>query len=390
MSNVKIRIAATEEELDIVQDMATYAFSPSPVGERDRSHRPYTKESKKYILYENDIPVSILDSIPMTQNVRGKIYTMQGIAGVATYPEGRRKGFAKKLMKLALSDAKKDNMVMSTLYPFREKFYGKFGYVPFPHEKEAVISPENMRDVASVETKGNIERVIGKEAIDRLYAFLKRVQSKIHGMGLFTELITKRMEKLDFWLAFSVVDGVDTGMMTFTTRGFEGEFLVNKFLYKDSNAKYLLLQHIYSHLDQFKSVKLRILPNEKPETWIYDMKLKVKNRAWVPSSMGRILDISQIGGMIVGEGSINIELMDYDCEWNNGKWKLYSENGKLVVEETDTADFTMNINGLSAIIFGGYDIDDINFRNWASMNEDHKMTVMKLFPSAIPSLFEMF
>ena len=390
MSNIKIKIADTEEELDIVQDMNIYAFKPSPFGERDRSNRQYTKESKKYILYEDDIPVSTLGSIPMTQNVRGKIYTMQGIAGVATYPEGRRKGFVKKLMKLALSDAKKDGMVTSTLYPFREKFYGKFGYTPYPHEKEALIRPENLRDISTIETRGMVERVVGKEAIDRLYIFQKSVQSKIHGMGLFTELITKRMEKLDFWAAFTVVDGVDTGMMTFTTKGFEGEFLVNRFLYRDANAKYLLLKHIYSHLDQFHSVKLRILPNERPETWIYDMKLKVNSRSWVPSSMGRVLDIKRIGGMNVGEGEIKIELEDQDCDWNVGKWRLYSDNGKLVIEETETSDFTININGISAIIFGGYEIDDINFRNWATINEDQQIAVMKLFPPVIPSLFEMF
>ena len=66
------------------------------------------------------MPVSTLDSIPMTQNVRGKIIKMQGIAGVATYPEGRRKGFVKKLMKLALSDAKKDKITV-----FQLSFYGE-------------------------------------------------------------------------------------------------------------------------------------------------------------------------------------------------------------------------------------------------------------------------
>ena len=84
---------------------------------------------------------------------------------------------------------------MSTLYPFRERFYGKFGYVPFPHEKEAIIKPENLRDIASVETNGTIERMIGKEAIERIFSFLKSIQSKIHGMGIFTELINKRLEK---------------------------------------------------------------------------------------------------------------------------------------------------------------------------------------------------
>ncbi len=390
MSNVIIRIAETDDELDIVQDMTTYAFMPSPVGKRDVSRRPYTKESKIYILYEDDKPVSTLDSIPMTQNIRGKIFKMQGIAGVATYPEGRRKGYVKQLMKLALIDANAEGTVLSNLYPFRQSFYGKFGYITFPQDKQAIINPENLRDIGSVETNGVVERVIGKEAIDRFYSFLKTIQTQIHGMGLFTELITKRLEKLEFWTVFTVVDGVDTGMMTFTTKGFEDELMVSRLFYKDANAKYLLLQHLYSHIDQFKTIKLRILPNERPETWAYDMKLKVQNREWVPSAMGRIIELQALEGMNVGEGEINVEINDSDCEWNNGKWKLFSDNSKLKIEKADKADFSLNINGLSAIIFGGYEIDDINFRNWGSVKDIHKIAVIQLFPPMIPSLYELF
>ena len=104
---VIIKKAETEEELDIVQDMTTYAFEPSPVKERDKSKRKYNKNNYIYLLYDNEIPVSTLDSIPMTQNVRGKVFKMQGIAGVATYPEERKKGYSKELIKYALTQAQK-------------------------------------------------------------------------------------------------------------------------------------------------------------------------------------------------------------------------------------------------------------------------------------------
>ena len=94
--------------------------------------------------------------------------------------------------------------------------------------------------------------------------------------------------------------------------------------------------------------------------------------------------------MNVGNGKINIEVKDPDCEWNNGKWKLISDNGKLIIEETEQADFSLNINGLSAIIFGGCEIDDINYRSWGSINEVQKTAVLQLFPPVIPSLYELF
>ena len=49
-SKIRIEIAKSDEELDIVQDMTTYAFSPSPIiAERDTWMREYTKDSIKYI-----------------------------------------------------------------------------------------------------------------------------------------------------------------------------------------------------------------------------------------------------------------------------------------------------------------------------------------------------
>lgn len=390
MAVITIKRAETDEELDIVQDMTTYAFEPSPMEKRDTTRREYTKVSAKYLLYEDDTPVSTIDAIPMMQNVRGKVFDMVGIAGVATMPEGRRKGYVKKLMKHSLVEARKNKQVFSTLYPFRQSFYGRFGYISFPHARVVDFSPSNLRQLSNVEVEGKVERVLAKDSVDRSFNYLKSYQEKTHGLSLFIKQIAKVWEKSNFWIGFAVVGGKDMGMLLYKTTGFEKSMNISGFFYHNANAKYVLLKHLSLHVDQFSKMSMRLFPGESPETWAYDMKLKICSRDWVPSPMGRILDIGKIGGMQVGEGEINIKIVDEHCEWNNKVWQFRSNNGTLEVIEGGKEDITLTIHGLSAIVYGNYELEDFNFREWGDVTKIQKDKILNLFPDLTPVMYEQF
>lgn len=390
MAVITIKRAETDEELDIVQDMTTYAFEPSPMEKRDTTRREYTKVSAKYLLYEDGTPVSTLDVIPMMQNVRGKVFDMVGIAGVATMPEGRRKGYVKKLMKHSLVEARKNKQVFSTLYPFRQSFYGRFGYISFPHARVVDFSPSNLRQLSNVEVEGKVERVLAKDSVDRSFNYLKSYQEKTHGLSLFIKQIAKVWEKSNFWISFAVVGGKDMGMLLYKTTGFEKSMNISGFFYHNANAKYVLLKHLSLHVDQFSKMSMRLFPGESPETWAYDMKLKICSRDWVPSPMGRILDIRKIGGMQVGEGAINIKIVDEHCEWNNKVWQFRSNNGTLEVIEGGEEDITLTIHGLSAIVYGNYELEDFNFRGWGDVTKIQKDKILNLFPDLTPVMYEQF
>ena len=390
MSKIKIKTAVTEEELDIVQDMTTYAFSPSPVAERDTSRRQYTNISKKYILMDDDKPMCTLDAIPMTQNVRGKIFEMQGIAGVATYPEARRKGYVSKIMLHSLKEAISNKQAFSTLYPFRESFYARFGYINFPQDRKMLFSPSNLRQLVDIETKGEVDRVLAKDNVDRAYNFLKSYQLMTHGLSLFIRQIARKWEKSDFWLCFVVLDAKDVGMMMYRTEGFEKSMHISGFFYNDSNAKYILMKYLSVHIDQFKEIAMRLFPGERPETWAYDMRLKICSRNWVPSPMGRVLHIERIAGMEVGTGEISIDIKDMQCDWNNRKWLFRSNNGILEISETDKAHISLTIQGLSALIYGVYQLDDFKFQGWGELTTAQMEELENLFPSTTPVLYELF
>lgn len=390
---INIKRAETLEELETFKAMTSYAFEPSPTkasaDKPDPQETDYLSDSFRYLCYANDIPVSSLLSIPMTQNLRGKIYAMQGIAGVSTYPEHRRKGYVKELMDYTFNRGLADGQVFTTLYPFRESFYGNFGYINLPQSREASFAPGKMKDLKNFEINGEINRELIGNDTDRYFSFLKKYENQTHGSSLFPESSYKRMEKSKLWIIFAKVEGEDRGIMVFETTGFEKEIKIEEFLYLDSNAKYVLLDHISRHVDQFSKIVMRISPTDRPETWYFDSNVSITSREWVPSAMGRILDINKMGGMNVGEGSISVKLKDPNCNWNEGVWLLSAENHELHVSTTDEFDIEMTIQGLSAVVYGGYELEDLYLRGWMS-NQDHNLTLTKLFPPVSASILSIF
>jgi predicted acetyltransferase len=178
-------------------------------------------------------------------------------------------------------------------------------------------------------------------------------------------------------------------MIVYETKGFEKEMKIVEFLYLDDIGKYMILQYLYTHKDQFSEIHLRLMDRDQPELWVLDTKLRIKNRDWVPSPMGRILDVSGMSGMEVGEGTVKINVTDSHCDWNTGSWELVSENGKLHVNPIPSGEIDMTISGLSALVYGVYEIGDLQVKGELSQT-DQSYQLSSLFPKLSTSLFSLF
>src|SRR5690349_5475636 len=91
---MKIRQIDGEERLTSSRPLQMYAFSASPKSQaeleqlRDRPRPPTTDVT--LVAQEGAAAVATVVATPMSQNVRGRVYPMAGIAGVATHPLARR------------------------------------------------------------------------------------------------------------------------------------------------------------------------------------------------------------------------------------------------------------------------------------------------------------
>ncbi len=394
MDNIEIKEFQGQD--DEALEMAFYAFYPTPGDvEKIKKMAPYFKDDTSFVLFENNKPVSALICKPIPQNVRGLINQMCGIQNVATNPEARGKGYSKILMKKAFEHMKEKDYVFSTLYPFKESYYEKFGYISFPQVRTAIFSPKQIVTLLKKDLPGGVERYSFKDGFEIYEKFLKEIQNSIHGMGIkHTTEIIRYKDNSNEWVAIAQNNGKVVGIMTYKITGFWKEIKVRDFFYSSSLGKYLLLQFLAVHADQVKEIHITIKPDEFPETWINDTfwgdNGKIISREWVPSCMGRIIQIEKLSNLKVGEGSISVSISDDYCDWNNKSFTLKSDDGVLEITETDHSECELTIQGLSAIVYGCYNLDDFEFKGWGSLTDDYKIKIEKLFPKKSPFLYADF
>ena len=190
MPDIIIRQVEGQEMLDIMYQLDNYAFRPTPPFPNREEWEGRIKAhvgTKYFAVFENGEGVAITACPIMTQNARGKIYPMVGFAEVSTHPKARRKGYIRELFRYVYNEFKNEGYVLSALYPFRESFYERLGYVTFPQSRQALFNARDLHPLFKMDLDGEGELSLIGEAYDVYLDFVRKMQSKVHGMGLFAD-----------------------------------------------------------------------------------------------------------------------------------------------------------------------------------------------------------
>lgn len=394
--DIEIKRVTTDDEKRVVDEMPIYGYYESPhasnegVMERGRALSD-TFGWREYIVTEDKEIVSCAGYVLLTQNIRGKIFNMGGVLNVNTYPEARRKGYVTKLMRHMFDEMLNENITFSSLYPFKNSYYGRYGYFNYPQNRTAVVKPETLKPVSKLSFSGTIKRGHYKELYEEYLEVLKKEQLVTHGMAVFENLDKMPPQYMPDMYAVVIFDGEDpVGFMSYRTEGIFKPASVRDFLWLTPDAKYQLLNYIYLHADQFIEFKIPMRPDEHPEYWSFDANPKITTREWVPSAQGRIVIMDQISGMEIGEGGISLKVDDEWCDWNDKVWKLSSEDGKLLVNAGSEPQCTVSIDALSALVHGCYNPFDWPKRWGLELTQEQLDMLYKMFPPVLPYLYSAF
>lgn len=394
MTQFEIKQVTGEALKETYLPLTSYAFRSSPplnIDERYEDDGIFFSTSNILVGYEDGEGVSCAIGIPMTQNVRGQVLPMVGIAGVVSHPSARRKGYVRQVMHAQLHQAHENGQAISMLYPFRESFYHRMDYRSFPQIRRYEFSPSSL---LILQDAGTVEMMTLKDGIDTAISYLTERQSAVHGLGLFTpEALQTWLGKRDVWIAFAYnPQGKLVGMMTYKINHFGGTMTVDLWFTSNARGTMLLLNWIARHKDQATLIDIKVPATERPETWSPDMDIKAQDDIWI-TPVARIINLEALAGITVGEGDITIEVTDKICEWNAGTYRLSSDYGALVIEKTDaSADLELGIGDLTALFYGTHDPDLLL---WQQQNDikNYDETVRRLrglFPMATPYLFAQF
>jgi len=397
MTSIETRQVEGLEYYTLARKIAGYAFRPSPQPPDTTDHTedlPYLEKVRAFVVFVDGEPQATATLFPFIENIRGKLVPMSGIGGVATMPAARRKGHIRSLFDTLFANMRDHGEVVSTLYPFRESFYQRFGYIPFQQTKYVTFSPANLSSIARIEKSGSIQQMMIADGFEEWNAYLERYQSRTHGFARYDRSAALREKKNNReWLVLARNDaGEVIGGMTFVITGYLKTMECEAFYYDSPEARLLLLDWCARHVDQVKDIQVRVSPAETPELWLPDMYATIRNNdEYRTSPMGRVMDVTALNGIAAGSGDIAIEITDPQCSWNSGTYTFGAgADGTLTVEPGGTAATTLTIQGLSALVYTGQDPADFRIRGWGDPGTEVQATLRSLFPPVIPHLHEDF
>lgn len=389
---LSIRPVEGEERLHTARLLTQYAFEPSPSELDLESDRRFLRIGRRrtHVLFDGDEPRCTASVIEMTENVRGRLLPMGGVAGVASHPAARRSGYARRLLTHVLADMRDRGQVVSALYPFRASFYEKFGYVGIGPERRAILSPRDLAPLLSVDLPGTVTLLRYPEAAEPVRALTEAVQRETHGMAVRADPgLAGAHANDEHWAALAVVDGRPVGYLAYRIPEYGGELPVWRFQYRDATARTLLLSWLARHADQVDTVSVPLRPVDRPETWVTDTDLRVESRmspVHAPAPMVRILSVPALAGLPAGDAEVTVRVVD---DLVGGVY-TFAGGPALSIMDGRVPEAELTGHGLAALVYGVLDPADLPLRGYGRLTPAAAAALRTLFPLNPPFLLEAF
>jgi predicted acetyltransferase len=395
---MEIRRIRSEERLTHAFPLQAYAFEASPAPLEDaaryRGYLPFQEEDLTLVAEEGGTSLAAVSALPMRQNVRGTLHPMAGIAGVAVHPLARRRGHIRTLLNRLLGDMRDGGHPVSALYPFRASFYERFGYVGLPKRRRVTFSPGDLGHLVRADLPGELtwERI--GTGYDAFRAFTLRLAAERHGFAVFPDYRAERQRADDArWLVTARVAGEVVAAAAYQITGHGAEMRVDDLLTTTPLSRALLLQFFGRHVDQVERVIAGIAADELPELWATDIATVTESHTRIPTKnapMARVLAVPPLAGAVVGPGRVVVEVVD--DPFIAGTYLLDGRGGRLEVggDEQGVPRATLRAAGLSALVYGVLDPDELPLRGFGAVPADAGAQLRALFPRAVPYLFADF
>ncbi|NBI29731.1 GNAT family N-acetyltransferase [Chengkuizengella marina] len=323
------------DELDDVIELSTFAFQYEANSEERAGIRSKLKPEHIWGYFNNDQLISMVSLLPLQVFIHNQVFSMGGVAGVASWPEYRRKGLVKQLLEKTLLEMKEKNMTVSMLAPFSFAFYRKYGWETLSEYKKYTIPISQFPKVET--TIGTIKRFKNiQDCWPLLNEIYEQYTSGFNGM-------LKRDETWWFNRVFGETQtiqvyynesGKPEGYLLYKVK--DREMKVKEMVFLNESVRKQLWRLINQHDSMIDNVQL-IAPSNDPLTAILDN--PTFKQELITYFMMRIVDVEQflIAYPFYASGAkqeFMITVKDEFAEWNDGLFEIeIDENGKARVNK---------------------------------------------------------
>lgn len=395
---MRIREIGAGERPGLSVPIQMYAFDESPASDDViaslRKDERYYESVITLLAEEDGKPAACATGIPMRQNIRGGVFPMAGVAGVATLPLARRRGAARAVVSDLLGRMRDAGCAVSSLYPFRPSFYERFGYAGLPRARKVRFPPTSAADLLKAGLPGQVTW----EPMSRGFPAFRDVTEKLlaaqHGFSLKPGSMMERLRTLDDqWAVVGWDGGEPVAATTYRITGHAGTLVADDMLATGPLGRALLLKFFAAHIDQVTEIEMRIGPGELPELWGTDFAAVAEARISFPDSaapMARVLSLTALAGLAAGPERVTVNVVD--DHYVAGVYDLDGRSGSLEVTAGSAAepDATLTAVGLSGLVYGSLGPEEAVIRGFGDIPRDSAMKLRKLFPPCLAYLYSRF
>lgn len=369
--------------------LSEYAFQYKVDEERLQQQLTKMKESHEiYGIMEGEDLAAKLHLIPFHIYIGKEKFKMGGVAGVATYPEYRRSGYVKELLQHSLQIMKKDGYTVSMLHPFAVSYYRKYGWELCANLVTCHMTKSDL--VMKKQVNGTVKRFNKEkhpEEVEKLYE-------------VFAERFSGMLVREKNWWLQAVYDDLTLAIYYDENKRAAGYMLykienykmtVEEFVPLRNEARNGLWNFICQHDSMIKELEMTVSENEPLLYSLQEPRVKTEIK---PYFMGRIVDVEQFLKQYElnwnnVQQEVILHITDAFAPWNNVTVRL-ANHEITIVEETTEKGIKLDINALSAIMFGYKRPLELNELELISGSDEAIRSIENLVPVRKPFIYDFF
>ncbi len=354
--------------------LSRYAFGEWKDGDaKDDEIAWFDPETAWAVFVDGKIESSTINH-RMVQSVRGVPKKMGAIGNVATNPIHRRKGFVRELFKHVFDEMHELQMPVSMLSPFKRTYYEMFGYVAASRGMEIEFDTRGLVHYINTELPEDIEMVQldfhddWTEYIDYCHTQGIRQHHGYVSPKILPEGFRQELRKDRIAIVVRDEQGI-RGSAIYAkkrdeTTGF-AYFRILDFVYSDRPARDAILQFFARHFENVGRIRMHLPYGVNPFEFLIDPQMLIQSKLGSNPWMVRVMDVAGALNDLPAPtaGRLVIGVTDPLCAWNNGTWVVESDGKKLQATAAKMIpDIEMDIRGLSSLVYGALDPDEIIYR----------------------------
>lgn len=383
-------IRLKEDKFKEALRLSEYAFQYKVEEERLQQQLTKMKESHEiYGIMEGEDLAAKLHLIPFHIYIGKEKFKMGGVAGVATYPEYRRSGYVKELLQDSLQTMKKDGYTVSMLHPFAVSFYRKYGWELCANLLLCQMTKSDL--VMRKQVNGTVKRFNKEnhsEEVEKLYETFAKCFS---GMLVRDEKWWLQAVYDDLTLAiYYDKNKTAAGYMLYKIEN--NKMTVEEFVPLHNEARNGLWNFICQHDSMIKELEMTISENEPLLYTLEEPRVKAEIK---PYFMGRIVDVEQFLKQYElnwnnVQQEVILHITDSFAPWNNVSVRLANHEITIMKEETIDKGIKLDINALSAIMFGYKRPLELNELEFITGSEEEIQAFENIVPVRKAFIYDFF